>query len=199
MNFIAHLVLSPKENHFLAGNMAADFLKGFSQKCIADSIRKGIAMHQFVDQFTDSHPIVKQSKDRIKEPFRLLSGVLIDVFYDHFLARNFHKISNMPLLEFCEYIYETLEKNIAELPPRLQRFLPIMVRENILFSYREIPGIQLALVRINRRIKIKIDADLAITALKIHYDALEDDLMSYFPCAVAATERYRNRYDSFLI
>jgi len=199
MNFIAHLVLSPKEKNFLAGNIAADFLRGFDQKRMLDSIRSGIAMHHFVDQYTDTHPVVKNSKDRLKEHFHLLSGVLTDVFYDHYLARNFEYIANISLQEFCGYIYETLGQNITELPPALQRFVPIMIRENVLYSFREIEGVQLALTRINRRIKMKISTGLAITALLDHYEVLEADFKAFFPCLIQATESYRKQYDSFLL
>jgi len=199
MNFIAHLVLSPKEKNLLAGNIAADFLRGFKQKRNSDPIRSGITMHQFVDQYTDTHPTVKNSKDRLKDQFHLLSGILIDVFYDHFLARNFEHISNMSLQEFCGYIYKTLEENISELPPGLQRFLPVMICENVLYSYREIEGVEQALIRINRRIKIKISTGSAIAALREHYDFLENDFRTFFPCVIKITENFRNKYDSFLL
>jgi acyl carrier protein phosphodiesterase len=199
MNFIAHLVLSPKEKNFLAGNIAADFLRGFRQKRNSDPIRSGISMHQFVDQYTDNHPIVKNSKDRLKDQFHLLSGVLTDVFYDHFLARNFEYISNMPLNEFCGYVYKILDENFSKLPPRLQRFLPVMISENVLYSYREIKGVEEALTRINRRITLQISTELAVVALADHYELLENDFKTFFPCVIKETEDFRNKYDSFLL
>ena len=105
MNFLAHLVLSPKETDFITGSLAADFLRGSNRKLISESVQNGISMHQFVDKFTDTHLIVKTSKDRIKSHFRLLSGVFVDVFYDHFLAKDFEHIANISLEEFCKYIY----------------------------------------------------------------------------------------------
>ena len=114
MNFLAHLVLSPKETDFISGNIAADFLKGSDRKFISKGVQNGILMHRFVDHFTDTHILVRTSKDRVKNYFRLLSGVLIDVFYDHFLAKDFELIANISLEEFCEYIYETLEKSLNQ-------------------------------------------------------------------------------------
>lgn len=140
MNFLAHLILSPKEKDFILGNLAADFLKGSERKRIPEGIRSGILMHQFVDRYTDTHTLVKASRGRLKNHFRLLSGVLVDVFYDHFLAKDFEHIANIALEEFCEYIHETLESNLAELPPKLQHFISIMIRDNVLLSYRELGG-----------------------------------------------------------
>jgi acyl carrier protein phosphodiesterase len=152
MNFLAHLVLSPKETDFISGNLAADFIRGSERKLISQSIQSGISMHQFVDRFTDTHMLVKTSKKRLKKHFRLLSGVLVDVFYDHFLAKDFERIAIISLEDFCEYIYDSLEKNIAQLPPRLQQFVPVMIGENTLLSYRQLDGIQTALTRINYRV-----------------------------------------------
>jgi acyl carrier protein phosphodiesterase len=199
MNFLAHLVLSPKETDFISGNIAADFLKGIDRKIISKGVQSGISMHRFVDKFTDSHVVIKTSKDRIRKHFRLLSGVLIDVFYDHFLAKDFELIANISLEEFCEHIYGTLEKNISELPPRLRQFLPVMIRENILFSYRKLAGIQTALTRINLRITQKFSVGLAMAILNDMYDFLENDFRQYFPCLINVTERYRKDYETFLL
>ncbi len=199
MNFLAHLVLSPKETDFISGNIAADFLRGSDRKTVSKGVQSGISMHRFVDRFTDNHVLIKTSKDRIRKHFRLLSGVLIDVFYDHFLAKNFELIANISLEEFCEYIYETLEKNRSQLPPRLRRFVPVMIRENILFSYRKLAGIQTALIRINLRITQKFSVGLAMAIFNDKYDSLENDFRQYFPCLINVTEMYRKDYGTFLL
>ena len=199
MNFLAHLVLSPKETDFISGNIAADFLRGSDRKTVSKGVQSGISMHRFVDRFTDNHVLIKTSKDRIRKHFRLLSGVLIDVFYDHFLAKNFELIANISLEEFCEYIYGTLEKNTSELPPRLQQFVPVMIRENILFSYRKLAGIQTALIRINLRITQKFSVGLAMAIFNDKYDFLENDFRQYFPCLINVTEMYRKNYGTFLL
>ncbi len=199
MNLLAHLVLSPKEADFISGNIAADFLRGTDRKFVSKSVQNGISMHRFVDQFTDNHMLVKMSKDRVKKHFRLLSGVLVDIFYDHFLAKDFELIANMPLEAFCDYVYEALEKNISELPPRLQRFVPVMIQENTLYSYRKLSGIQTALTRINLRISKKFSVRLAMAILNDMYDFFEDDFRQYFPCLINATDSYRKDFGTFLL
>lgn len=198
MNFLAHLVLSPKETDFILGNLAADFLSGTEKKRLSESIRNGISMHQFVDRFTDTHIQVKVSRNRLTKHFRLLSGVLTDVFYDHFLAKDFEQIANLSLTEFCEYIYETLENNIAVLPARLQRFVPIMIRDNILYSSRELKGIQTALARINHRIKKKFSIELAMASFRECYGLIENDFRIFFPDLIDVTAVYRKNHNTFL-
>ena len=199
MNFLAHLVLSPKETGFISGNLAADFLKGADRKFVSEGVQKGISMHRFVDKFTDSHLLVKTSKNKIKNRFRLLSGVFVDVFYDHFLAKNFESVANISLEEFCECIYETLEKNIDGVPPRLQQFIPIMIHENTLFSYRKLEGVQTALTRVNRRITKKFSVTAAMVNFKKVYESLEKDFRKFFPHLIHATSCYRRDYETFLL
>ena len=199
MNFLAHLVLSPKETDFITGNIAADFLKGSDRKFVSKGVQSGILMHRFVDQFTDTHALVKTSKNRVKNHFRLFSGVLIDVFYDHFLAKDFEHIANISLEDFSEYIYKTLGKNISELPTRLQQFVPVMIHENILLSYRKLAGVQAALTRINMRVTRKFSVGLAMAILNDLYEFLENDFRQYFPCVIDVTESYRKNYGAFLL
>ena len=199
MNFLAHLVLSPKQTDFISGNIAADFLKGSDRKFVSKGVQSGILMHRFVDQFTDTHALVKKSKDRVKKHVRLFSGVLVDVFYDHFLAKDFEHVASISLEEFSEYIYETLEKNISELPPKLQQFVPVMIRENILLSYRKLAGVQTALTRINMRVTKKFSVGLAMAILNDLYEILENDFRQYFPCVINVTESYRKNYGTFLL
>lgn len=198
MNFLAHLVLSPKEKNFILGNLAADFLRGSEKKRISESILSGISMHQFVDRFTDTHVLVKTSRGRLKNHFRLLSGVLVDVFYDHFLAKDFGQIANISPEEFCGYIYEILKSNMAALPPRLQHFVPIMIRDNGLFACRELEGIQAALNRINHKIKKKISIELAMASFRDIYGFIENDFRKFFPDLIDATESYRKNFNTFL-
>jgi acyl carrier protein phosphodiesterase len=124
---------------------------------------------------------------------------LVDVFYDHFLAKDFGRIAIISLEDFCEYIYDSLEKNIAELPPRLQQFVPVMIGENTLLSYRQLDGIQTALTRINYRIKKKFSVELAMAILKDLYEFIENDFRKFFPCLIEATESYRKGYSTFLL
>ena len=124
--------------------------------------------------------------------------MLVDVFYDHFLAKDFEHVASISLEEFSEYIYETLEKNISELPPKLQQFVPVMIRENILLSYRKLAGVQTALTRINMRVTKKFSVGLAMAILNDLYEILENDFRQYFP-GNNVTESYRKNYGTFLL
>jgi acyl carrier protein phosphodiesterase len=93
MNFLAHLHLSGNNPNIMLGNFMGDFVKGKSyRQQYEPEIIKGIELHRSIDEFTDSHPVVTESKNRLRPTYRHYSGVIVDVFYDHFLAANWNQV-----------------------------------------------------------------------------------------------------------
>ena len=85
MNFLAHLYLADDTPHSLIGNMLGDFVNGDFRSRYNTEICRGILLHRKVDVFTDNHPVFLHSKRRISNEYRLLKGIMVDLFYDHFL------------------------------------------------------------------------------------------------------------------
>ena len=103
MNFLAHLYLSGDNPKVKVGNFIGDFVKGKNLKDRFEAdIARGIGLHREIDWFTDTHSIVKQSKDRLRPKYRHYSGVIVDIFYDHFLAKNWDRYSKQLLPDFAE-------------------------------------------------------------------------------------------------
>src|SRR5688572_23493915 len=100
MNFLAHLYLSGDFDELMIGNFMADFVKGKPSPSIHPQIVKGIELHRQIDTYTDTHPIVKASKVRLQPTYRKYAGVIVDMYYDHFLAIHWQKYSSVSLHEF---------------------------------------------------------------------------------------------------
>lgn len=181
MNYLAHLYLSPPDDESQLGNLLGDFVKNKAEFITYDKIYQGIGIHQKIDQFTDSHRIVLQSKQRISEKNRRYAGVLMDVFYDHFLAKDWKKYSSLPLERFVEDFYQVLEKHSRILPKRLVDIKPTMIRENWLLAYREQAGIAKALERIANRLSVPYVTDEAMAELSNNYQELQRDFDLFFP------------------
>ena len=99
-------------------------------------------MHQKIDGFTDTHPVVARSKRRMPPPYRRYAGVLVDVFYDHFLAAGWEQYSPETSLDrFTQRTYGVLTENQNGLPPRLRRVVPFMVEQDWLGRYQTIEGV----------------------------------------------------------
>jgi acyl carrier protein phosphodiesterase len=180
MNFLAHLYLSNSNENILIGNFIADAVKGRKFNDYPKEIKAGILLHREIDNYTDTHPIVKISKRRLHERYHHYDGVIIDILYDHFLAKNWKKYSEIPLKVYAKNIYTFLENNNEILPLRAQNMLPYMVEYNWLVSYASIEGIAKVLSGMNKRTKEISKMDLAVEDLQIHYLEFEEDFTMFF-------------------
>jgi acyl carrier protein phosphodiesterase len=182
MNFLAHLYLSGDSSDIMIGNFIADFVKGKSSLQQFDSkIVKGIELHRSIDEFTDKHPVVKQSKDRLRATYRHYSGVIVDVFYDHYLAKNWSNYHDAPLADFAAKAYATIQQQDSILPAAVKQMLPYMIRGNWLVHYGETEGIHQALTGMSRRTPYESHMDEAVVDLRKYYDEFKNEFEVFFP------------------
>lgn len=181
MNYLAHLYLADDSPEALVGAMLGDFVKGTGPHPFSPGILAGIALHQRIDRFTDGHPIVQQSKARIAPARRRFAGILVDVFYDHYLARDWVSYTAEPLAQFSQRVYRVLEAYEAQLPQRLQQVLPALVQQDWLMTYATQAGIALTLERMSRRLKRANPLAEGIQDLERHYGAIALDFHEFFP------------------
>lgn len=181
MNLLAHTALSKDSEKILVGNFIADFVKGNQYLHFEESIRQGILLHRKIDHFTDQHPRARQSALRLQKDFGKYAPVLVDIFYDHFLAIHFQALTQKDLEKHASKTYQILEAHLAILPAPIQKFLPNMTQQNWLVRYADLEGIQRALQGINRRAQFANHLDLAIENLKNDFDAFEEDFLGFFP------------------
>jgi len=180
MNFLAHLYLSKNNNNILIGNFIADAVKGNKFENYSTEIKAGILLHREIDNYTDTHSIVRKSKRRLHERYNHYDGVIIDILYDHYLAKNWYNYSEIPLDVYAKNVYSFLEKNAAIFPDKIQKILPYMIEYNWLEAYASTDGIAQILKGMNKRTKGVSKMDLAIEDLKLYYNELEDDFTSFF-------------------
>ena len=180
MNFLAHLYLSENNTDIMIGNFIADHIKGNKFSHFPDNIQKGILLHREIDTFTDAHEVVRKSKRRLHERYRHYDGVIIDIFYDHFLAKNWSNYSAIPLNVYVNSVYNLLEKNLDILPEKTQQLFPFLVKYNWLYNYQFAQGIQEVLNGMNKRTQGKSKMNLASEDLLLHYQEFEDDFTLFF-------------------
>ena len=180
LNFLAHAFLSFGNTEVLIGNLIADSVKGKPPLHYSDNIRAGIIIHREIDHFTDNHPIYKRSLNQIKPTYKRFSGIIIDIFYDHFLAHNWTMYSDEPLEEFADNCYETLYRNFEILPEKSKHILPFMKNQNWFVSYANMAGLQKVFDGMSRRIKHPTFMENSLTELREHYVDLEGDFHLFF-------------------
>ncbi len=180
MNFLAHIYLSFGDDEITVGNFIADSIRGNKFSHLPPNIQKGIRLHREIDTFTDAHPIARQSSKRLHANYSHYSRVIVDIFYDHFLASNWDKYSDVPLESFTESFYDMIEAHYPILPMGIKRMMPYMIADNWLLSYGTIKGIGRVLNGMNRRTQNRSKMQFAIIDLEAHYEDFEKEFTSLF-------------------
>lgn len=182
MNFLCHMLLSGDDDQLLVGNFIGDFVKGVIGDRFPDRIRQGVALHRSIDSFAATNPLFRQSRLRISPAIGLYRGVLVDLFYDHFLAADWDKWCDEPLDHYLQRTRSIIDSHLSDVPERMQPLLPVIFNE-LLPSYHEVAGIGSALARMSRRVKRQNPLAGGEKELVRHYVDLRNDFNQFMPQA----------------
>jgi acyl carrier protein phosphodiesterase len=181
MNFLSHLYLSGDDTELLIGNYIADAVKGSEFKKYPEGVQRGILLHRSIDTFTDTHPVVDTSKQRLRPRYRKYAPVIVDIYYDHFLAVEWQRWHHQPLHDFSSAVYAILEQHRELLPFHSQRFLHYMRQYDILAAYSNIGGIQQVFNGMASRTTFESGMDNAVEELQSHYENFAAEFNLFFP------------------
>jgi len=146
-------------------------------------IQKGISLHRSIDTFTDAHPVFRESTKRLHANYHHYSGIIVDIFYDHFLAKNWSIYSDENLAVYIANFYQSLNDNYESLTPRTKKFMPYMIDQNWLLSYQTIEGIEDILIKMDSRMtRLKRESNMrfAIAELQQYYEKFEAEFTTFF-------------------
>ncbi|MBT8037374.1 MAG: DUF479 domain-containing protein [Verrucomicrobiae bacterium] len=184
MNYLAHLLLADDSDASRIGNLLGDFTRGplddLAKTYPAELVR-GIKMHRAVDRFTDSHAVFKEARNLLAPERRRFAGIIVDIFFDHYLCLHWELFSQLPLQEFTHEVYRALEQHPEWRPGRLADAFPRMRTENWLMTYATLDGIELTLERVSRRSPRIGKVAGGIDDLRHHYDAFEQHFHAFMP------------------
>jgi acyl carrier protein phosphodiesterase len=181
MNWLAHFLLSEPTPGFRVGSILPDVVRTSALGKLPEDIQLGIERHYRVDRFTDSHPIVRRSISLFPSSLRRYAGVLVDIFYDHVLAREWVLFSSTPLKKFVADIYASFEFCRDELPPETNFRLGQIRQGNWISTYQDVSGIAETLRRMCGRLRRPFEVARAMEVLEEHYDAFQLDFNVFFP------------------
>lgn len=180
MNYLAHLHLGGSQRGALLGSLYGDFVKGPLQGRWPADVEAGIRLHRQIDVFTDSHPVVLQAKQRFPRERRRYAGILIDLFFDHCLAVNWHRYADVPLDDFTSRVYRILRDETA-LPGSLASIAPRMAAQDWLGSYREFSVMEQVVAGMSRRLSRPEGLAGGASELKQLYVPLQQDFEEFYP------------------
>lgn len=170
----------------MIGNFIADRVRKTELDNFPGEIIHGIRLHHFIDAFTDAHPVVEQSKARLRSQFRKYAPVIVDIFYDHFLAKNWNQYHSKPLEVYSQEKYAQLSANEMFFPERIRKLFFYMKNQDWLFHYRSLEGIHQALSGMAQRTRFESGLEYAINPLQQYYGQFENEFYLFFPLLVKA-------------
>jgi len=191
LNYLAHIFLSGKSGRLQVGNFIGDFVKGSRLNSYPDGIRQGIRLHREIDSFTDSHEVVRETVTLLRPTFGRYSAILVDMYFDYFLALDFHVYSPDKSLErFSYHFYASVLVRYHHLPKRVRGFIFHFVFTNRLAAYSTIEGLKESLQIMARHKVTALEPDKTIDFLLQHHDELQKRFHLFFPDVI---EFVRNR------
>ena len=184
MNFLAHAYLARGSDRSILGGLMGDFVKGPLQGRYDAELTCALTLHRRIDSYTDAHDVVRCSRRRVSPARRRFAGILVDMFYDHFLARLWQEYCDVPLEQFTAYVYTVLREHRALLPERLQQIAARMADGDWLASYRRVEAVAAALDRMGQRLTRGNAILRSGDELLAQYQPFEADFRLFFPDVV---------------
>ena len=184
MNYLGHLVLSGSDEKILLGNFLGDHVSNKTLNLYDSTIQKGIELHREIDLFTDSHPISRELRAMLFDQYRHQSRVILDLFYDHFLAADFRDFQSISLYEYVIKVFDILQKQLHLMPESAKHYFMAMRKYGWLEVYTSIDGIHLVLNQMSRR-KNMDPMGPSIEVLEKHYPYFRSQTHAFLHDAIA--------------
>ncbi len=192
MNYLAHTWLARHSDDAMLGGLLGDFVHG--QVALLDwpqEVTQEILLHRRIDRFTDTHPAVTAVRAGFGD-LRRFAGIVLDVYFDHLLARDWSRWNDAPLSAFTSRVYRVLEARRDALPPRLQRIAPHMAAEDWLGNYRHRDAVDGTIRGISTRLSRNGDKLRAcLPILRAHEAEADAAFDVFFPELIEATATMR--------
>jgi acyl carrier protein phosphodiesterase len=194
MNYLAHAYLSFNNTEVLIGNMISDYVKGKTKFNYTLGVQKGIALHRAIDNFTDTHLIVKETKEIFRPAYRLYAGAFIDVVFDHFLAKKLQQ--EIAFKQFTENVYKELENNIEVTPLIFQKMFPSMQQNDWLYNYQFNWAMQKSFMGLQRRAKYINEVETAFILFETNYSQLQTAFTNFWSDLYTFSKTHYNSIES---
>lgn len=194
MNHLAHALLAGPEHGLRLGGLMGDFVRGAIDSSVPVDVRKGIALHRAIDSYTDQHPEVRSLKAAFEPPYRRYAGILIDIWFDHLLARDFSRWSPTPLAQFSDGVTQLLRQHDDELPEALRRLSRYLHARHLPAAYAEREMISEVLSGVGSRLQRSNPLARGLLEISRLEDELAQTFEGFFPQLVEFSQGWREDY-----
>lgn len=194
MNFLAHQYLSYLNPNISIGNFLADFIRGNDIEDFSKEIQDGVLWHREIDRFTDTHPLVEKAVDILAQSQGRYASVIIDIYFDYFLANNWSQFCSVSLKSFTEKLYPVFRVNKQVFPEKVQPAIHSLVTHDWFFNYQYKDGIEKALYSIVRRASFENNLEQALDDLFLYKNEIEPLFLDFFPQLIERSKTYFNEH-----
>ena len=191
MNYLAHAFLSPNDPHILTGNVVTDMLKGPVRNEIDIRFLDGIALHRFIDKYTDEHPVNGTFKHLLYRRFKKYSPVVSDVFMDYLLVRNWSKYKEVDIQLFIQNIYDQMSSVIKELPEEINLRLNNMIQRDWLNAYMTIDSVNMVFDRMQHKVTDTEIMKRGADWLHENFEEVNELFLQFFPDLIQIVHQYQ--------
>lgn len=192
MNFLAHFHLSGENELIAIGNFLGDFVRGSELANLPPTVQKGVQLHRFIDQFTDSHSQVKELNQIITPHFAKYAPVVSDIYFDYFLASNFSKFSPVSLRDYTNEVYQMMERNLPIFPKKASRFYHFMITRDIFYEYGNKGGLQHVFNGLSSRASFDSKMENGVDVLREYETEMRQMFEVFYPELQEASQNYLN-------
>jgi acyl carrier protein phosphodiesterase len=185
MNHLAHFFLSNGNDDLAIGNFVADFITNKELPQFTEGVKRGIFLHREIDAFTDAHPLVKQGTKRLHPYHHKYAPVIVDIYYDYLLARNWEEFAeiypSVPPDVFVKKMYKLLKIRENELPEKLRQRLPRMIADDFLMKATTFEGLEQSFARVEKYATFPGNFGNAAEHLMLFLDDFDKEFKDFFP------------------
>lgn len=193
MNLLAHALLAGADDDVRFGSMIGDFVRGTIDPTLPEGVREGIALHRAVDAYTDAHSEVVAARMLFEPPYRRYAGILLDVWFDHLLARDWSRHATGTLHAFSHGVQALLRQRAGELPPRMRGFAAYLHRNDLPEAYRERAMIGVVLHGLSQRLSRENPLAQALPVIETHAALVQQHFDRFLPALIAFAQDERRR------
>lgn len=181
MNFLAHLFLSGSNDDWMVGNYLGDFLNKRQIISLQEEVRRGVELHRLIDSFTDTHPEVEKACGICRSKHRKYAPILVDIYFDYLLSKNWNRFSAVPLRTFADQAYRVLLQAAPTFPKATMDQTRRMIAGDWLMSYGKYQGLEFVMNKLKNRVSKPDQLNDAVETMKEHEKKLNEYFMSFFP------------------
>ncbi len=190
MNHLAHFALAPDGDQARSGTWLGDFVRGSDLSAWPPAIEQAIRLHRRIDSFTDTHALTLDARRSLPAPLRRYAGILLDVYFDHLLIRDWPRWHSVTLQDYSNDLHACLARIAPALPEPAGRVAHGMATRHGLTACASPTGMARVLARIGSRLSKPVALDEALPALVAAHTALETAFEHFFPLLQAEAARY---------